>query len=88
MANQKQKQAGPAQKPMLHKIIRINELLWLFFIIVSVSITIYSLIVGNREQAIYFIALTFLSGLFYSFKKAQRKRYEKRELEENTTKKN
>jgi hypothetical protein len=64
------------------KIVRINEYLWLFFAAVSIILTVYSLISGNREQAIYFLALTFLSGLFYSFKKRMRKRYEARELEQ------
>ncbi len=68
--------------PNYSKIVRINEYLWLFFAAVSVILTVYSLLTGNREQAIYFLALTFLSGLFYSFKKRMRKRYEVREQEQ------
>lgn len=64
------------------KIIRFNEYMWLFFAVLAIILTVYSLITGDREQAIYFLALTFLSGLFYSFKKRMRKRYQAREEEQ------
>jgi hypothetical protein len=63
----------------LYKIIRINEIMWLVFGCISIILTVYSLITSGKEQAIYFLALTFLCGLLYSFKRAQRKRYQKRE---------
>ena len=65
----------------LYKIIRINEIMWMIFGGIAIVLTVYSLITGSREQAIYFLALTFLSGLLYSFKRRQRIRYQKRETE-------
>lgn len=62
--------------PRMAKILKINEWLWLFFVVVSVIMTAYSLILKDRDQAIYFLVLIFLSGFFYSFKRRQRKRYE------------
>ncbi len=67
------------EKKML-TILKINEYLWLFFIVVSVCLTAYMLIVKDRSQAIYFLVLTFISGLFYSFKRRQRKRHAERIL--------
>ncbi len=67
------------------KIIRINEIVWLIFAAVAIGITVYSIITKNQEQAIYFLALTFISGLFYAFKKKMRKRYEEREKNEKPT---
>jgi len=65
------------EKRML-SILKINEYLWLFFIVVSVLLTAYMLIKGDRNQAIYFLVLTFLSGFFYSFKRRQRKKQQQR----------
>ncbi|MFL5754574.1 MAG: hypothetical protein ACJ76F_14270 [Bacteroidia bacterium] len=65
----------------LYKIIRINEIMWLVFGGIAIILTVYSLVTASREQAIYFLALTFLSGLLYSFKRRQRIRYQKRETE-------
>jgi nicotinamide riboside transporter PnuC len=65
------------EKKML-TILKINEYLWLVFIVISVVLTAYMLIQGDRNQAIYFLVLTFLSGFFYAFKKRQRKRHQKR----------
>lgn len=65
----------------LYKIIRINEIMWLVFGVISIILTVYSMLTSGREQAIYFLALTFLSGLLYSFKRRQRIRYQKRETE-------
>ena len=74
------------EKKML-TILKINEYLWLFFIIVSISLTAYMLIVNDRSQAIYFLALTFISGLFYSFKRRQRKKHSERIINAENSKK-
>jgi len=74
------------EKKML-TILKINEYLWLFFIIVSISLTAYMLIVNNRSQAIYFLVLTFISGLFYSFKRRQRKKHSERIINAENSKK-
>jgi hypothetical protein len=75
----KNKEPKPAYKnDYLYKAYVGKEYLWLFFSIVSVVIAIYQLIAGTREEAIYFVALTFLAGLFYSFNRFRRKKFEKR----------
>jgi|688.fasta_scaffold1967805_1 hypothetical protein len=74
------------EKKML-TILKINEYLWLFFIIVSISLTTYMLIVNDRSQAIYFLVLTFISGLFYSFKRRQRKKHSERIINAENSKK-
>lgn len=74
------------EKKML-TILKINEYLWLFFIIISISLTAYMLIVNDRSQAIYFLVLTFISGLFYSFKRRQRKKHSERIINAENSKK-
>jgi len=74
------------EKKML-TILKINEYLWLFFIVISVILTSYMLITNDRSQAIYFLVLTFVSGLFYSFKRRQRKKHAERIEKYESTKK-
>jgi hypothetical protein len=77
------KENKPAYKnDYLYKAYVGKEYLWLFFAIISVVIAVYQLIAGNsREEAIYFVALTFLAGLFYSFNRYRRIKFEKRATE-------
>ena len=75
------KEAKP-QKNYLYLAYKAKEYLWLAFTIISVIISVYQLIKGTREEAIYFIALTGLSGLFYSFNRYRRLKWEKRDAEE------
>lgn len=77
----KQKDANrPAYKDnYLYKAYRAKEYLWLAFALLSICISVYQLIAGTREEALYFIALTFLAGLFYSFNRYRRIKWEKRE---------
>ena len=78
------KENTPAyKKDYLYKAYRAKEYLWLAFAIISIVISIYQLITGTREEALYFVALTFLSGLFYSFNRYRRIKFEKREQEKN-----
>lgn len=81
MSNKNQER--PAYKDnYLYKAYRAKEYLWLGFAGLSVIISVYQLIAGTREEATYFIALTFLAGLFYSFNRYRRIKWEKRESNE------
>jgi len=60
MATQKQ------EKDYLYLAYKGKEYLWLGFTILSILISAYFLIKSDGEQALYFIALTFLAGLLYS----------------------
>ena len=75
MAKQKQ------QKDYLYLAYKGKEYLWLGFSILSILISIYCLIKSDREQAMYFIGLTFLAGVMYSFNRYRRKKMEQREKE-------
>ncbi|MGZ3866111.1 MAG: hypothetical protein ACXVC6_03390 [Bacteroidia bacterium] len=81
MKNQKNKEQKP-QKNYLYLAYRAKEYLWLAFTILSIIIAVYQLATGTREEAIYFIGLTLLSGLFYSFNRYRRLKWEKRDAEE------
>ena len=71
------------QKNYLYLAYKGKEYLWLAFTILSIVIAVYLLITGaKQEEVIYFVALTFLSGLFYSFNRYRRLKWEKRDLEE------
>jgi uncharacterized membrane protein len=71
------------QKNYLYLAYKGKEYLWLAFTIISIGIAIYLLITGAaQEEVIYFIGLTILSGLFYSFNRYRRIKWEKREAEE------
>jgi len=79
--NKEIKEAKP-QKNYLYMAYRAKEYLWLAFTILSIIIAVYQLIAGTREEATYFIGLTILSGLFYSFNRYRRLKWEKRDAEE------
>lgn len=59
-------------------ILKINEWMWLVFVAISAGASIYMLTQKDRDQALYFLILIFLSGFFYSFKRRQRKKHQKR----------
>ena len=79
--NKKNAEAKP-QKNYLYLAYKGKEYLWLAFTILSIIISVYQLIAGTREEAMYFVGLTILSGLFYSFNRYRRLKWEKRDLEE------
>lgn len=80
MKNTEEKKASYKDN-YIYKAYRIREYMWLVFAIISVGASIYALAKSSREEAIYFIALTFLSGLFFSFNRYRRRKWEKREEE-------
>ncbi len=69
------------EKDYLYLAYKGKEYLWLGFTILSVLISAFCLIKSDREQALYFIALTFLAGLLYSFNRSRRKKMETRAKE-------
>jgi len=83
----KQNKEAKPQRHYLYVAYKAKEYLWLAFAIISVCISVYQLIADTREEAIYFVALTIISGLFYSFNRYRRLKWEKREPED-TWKKN
>ena len=70
------------QKDYLYLAYKGKEYLWLGFAIISILLSAYSLIKGDREQALYFIVLTFIAGLLYSFNRSRRRKMESRAKEQ------
>ncbi|MDP2385671.1 MAG: hypothetical protein Q8M29_04825 [Bacteroidota bacterium] len=66
-----------ANERSMIRILKFNEWLWIFFSVVSIVITVYCIITGDRKSAIIFLIITFVSGFYYSFKKRLRKKREK-----------
>lgn len=71
------------QKDYLYLAYKGKEYLWLTFTIISLVISVYSLIKGDREQSLYFIVMTLFAGLLFSFNRSRRKKFDKR-AEEKT----
>ena len=66
------------QKDYLYLAYKGKEYLWLAFVVLSVVLAIYCLIKRDREQALYFVVLTFIAGLLYSFNRYRRKKLQER----------
>ncbi len=66
------------QKDYLYLAYKGKEYLWMGFSILSILLSAYCLIKSDREQALYFIALTFIAGLLYSFNRSRRRKMEAR----------
>ena len=83
---EKKKEEKPAyKKDYLYMAYRGKEYLWLAFAAISIIMTISELVTRKEgetnEGAWYFLGLTFLSGLFYSFNRYRRIKFEKRAQE-------
>jgi L-asparagine transporter-like permease len=76
------KSVNKPKKDYLYLAYKSKEYLWLGFVIISVVLAIYCLIKSDREQALYFIVLTFIAGLLYSFNRSRRRKLEARAKEE------
>lgn len=79
----KEKEEKPAyKKNYMYMAYRAKEYLWLGFSILSVILAVYELVTAEtREEAMYFIGLTFLAGIFYSFNRYRRIKFEQRARE-------
>ncbi len=71
------------KKDYLYLAYKGKEYLWLAFVIISVLLAIYCLIKSDREQALYFIVLTFIAGLLYSFNRSRRRKLEAKAKADN-----
>jgi hypothetical protein len=70
------------QKDYLYLAYKGKEYLWLAFAIISILLSVYNLIIGDREQSLYFIVLTVVAGLLYAFNKSRRRKMEARAKEQ------
>lgn len=52
------------------------EIIWLVIGLVGVAMCAYSITAGRRQDAIYFLVVTFMSGVMYAVRKRQRKKAE------------
>ena len=69
----------------MHKMLRILEVIWLGIGIIGIVAFIYAMITGSREQAVYFLVFTFVSGVMYAVRKRQRVRAETQEKTPDNT---
>lgn len=60
----------------MNKTFKILEIVWLIFGIYGIAMSVYSLVVNDRNGAVYFIAITIASGIMYAVRKKQRKKAE------------
>ena len=65
-------------KDYLYLAYKGKEYIWLGFVIISIILAIYCLIKRDTEQSLYFIVLTFIAGLLYSFNRSRRRKMEAR----------
>lgn len=61
------------------KIFRILEYLWLFTAGFAVVVTVYFLIQGDKDAAIYFFFVFLIGAAMYLTRRYQRKKQEERE---------
>jgi hypothetical protein len=61
------------------KIFRALEYLWLFTAGIAVVITVYFLLTGDRDAAIYFFFVFLIGGVMYMTRRYQRKKQEERD---------
>lgn len=61
------------------KIFKILEYLWLFTSGIAVVITVYFLIQGDKDAAIYFFFVFLIGAAMYLTRRYQRKKQEERE---------
>ena len=55
----------------MNKIPRILELVWLFIGCIAILLCAYSILGGDTRGALYFIVITFASGLMYAVRRKQ-----------------
>ena len=57
----------------MNKMFRILEIIWLLIAITGIGLCLYSmLILKDKNQAIYLLVFTVISGLMYARRKRQR----------------
>ncbi|MGZ4033972.1 MAG: hypothetical protein ACXVPU_04745 [Bacteroidia bacterium] len=62
-------------------MFRVLEIFWLVVGLVAIIMSSYSIITKDSKSALYFIVITFASGLMYAMRKRQRVKFEQAEKE-------
>ncbi|MGZ4077841.1 MAG: hypothetical protein ACXVPY_16120 [Bacteroidia bacterium] len=65
----------------MNKMFRVLEIFWLVVGLVAIIMSSYSIITKDSKSALYFIVITFASGLMYAMRKRQRVKFEQAEKE-------
>lgn len=60
----------------MNKIFRVLEIVWLVMAGVGIVSTAYFIILKDNHGAIFFILFTFVSGIMFSVRRRQRKKFE------------
>ena len=60
----------------MNKIFRILEIFWMAMGGVGIILASYFLIVGDSQNAVFFLIFTLVSGIIYMIRKRQRKKFE------------
>jgi predicted tellurium resistance membrane protein TerC len=60
----------------MNKMFRILEIFWLVLGFIGVIMCAVSIVTKDSKGAIYFLVVTFASGLMYAVRKRQRTKYE------------
>ena len=58
-----------------HRIFLILERLWLFAAVMGATLTVFYIIQGDNDSALFFLGFFVLSGLFYLLRRRQRIRH-------------
>ena len=61
----------------MNKLFRALEIFWLVAALVSAGIAAYFLIMGNRQDALYFSFVFLIGSIMYLLRKYQRKNQDK-----------
>ncbi len=70
----------------MNRTFRILELVWLFIGCIAILLCAYSIFSGDTRGGIYFIVLTFASGLMYAVRRKQRVKHEASQKQNETKK--
>lgn len=57
-------------------MFKVLEIVWLVIGLVGVVMCSYSLAIGRRHDAVYFLVVTLMAGVMYAVRKRQRKKVE------------
>lgn len=61
----------------MNKMFRILEIFWMIMAGVGVVLSAYFIIIGDNQNAIFFLIFTLVSGIIYMIRKRQRKNFER-----------
>lgn len=60
----------------MNKVFRVLEILWLVMGGVGIVLAAYFILEKDRQGALFFIIFTLVSGIMFSVRRRQRKRFE------------